>query len=110
MRDYIIDNPPIQFENIEFPPDENVRRFSTTFAKWRKNSQKLVDIPAKFEQRSKICNEVKLRVKTSKYFTVLLDSTPDNGHDQQLTLILRIVDITDKAAARIENISLRLYI
>ncbi|KAF2903646.1 hypothetical protein ILUMI_02553 [Ignelater luminosus] len=31
MRDYISGNPPIQFENIEFPPDENGRRFSTTF-------------------------------------------------------------------------------
>ncbi|KAF2892132.1 hypothetical protein ILUMI_14041 [Ignelater luminosus] len=52
---------------------------------------------------SKVCNEIKLRVKTSEYFLILLDGIPDNGHDEQLTLTLRIVDITDKAAARIEE-------
>lgn len=43
---------------------------------------------------TKIRDEIINRVKQSKYFTILLDGTPDKSHKEQLTFLLRIVEIS----------------
>ncbi|KAL6479337.1 hypothetical protein MHYP_G00127700 [Metynnis hypsauchen] len=35
------------------------------------------------------------RVKKSKYFSVIMDCTPDVSHDEQLSVVLRVVDYTN---------------
>lgn len=37
----------------------------------------------------KVFNEIITQIKQSKYYSISLDSAPDNGHVEQLTLILR---------------------
>lgn len=43
---------------------------------------------------TKIRNEIINRIKQSKYFTILLDGTPDKSHKEQLTFLIRIVEIS----------------
>ncbi|XP_015377164.1 PREDICTED: uncharacterized protein LOC107171436 [Diuraphis noxia] len=43
---------------------------------------------------TKIRDEIINRVKQSKYFTTLLGGTPDKSHKEQLTFLLRIVEIS----------------
>lgn len=42
---------------------------------------------------SKVLKEIMLGIKNSKYYTVLLDCTPDISHQEQMTVILRFVEI-----------------
>ncbi|XP_050062995.1 zinc finger MYM-type protein 1-like [Aphis gossypii] len=42
---------------------------------------------------SKIRTEIVTRIKKAKYYTIMLDGTPDASHKEQLTLIIRIVQI-----------------
>jgi len=43
---------------------------------------------------NKIRTEIVTRIKKAKYYTIMLDATPDASHKEQLTLIIRIVQIT----------------
>ncbi|XP_001943532.2 zinc finger MYM-type protein 1-like [Acyrthosiphon pisum] len=43
---------------------------------------------------NKIRTEIVTRIKAAKYYTIMLDATPDASHKEQLTLIIRIVQIT----------------
>lgn len=42
---------------------------------------------------NKIRKEIVSRIQKAKYYTVMLDATPDASHKEQLTLIIRIVNI-----------------
>ena len=44
---------------------------------------------------SKILETIVEEVKTSKYFSIILDCTPDLSHKEQLSVILRIVSLGD---------------
>lgn len=48
-----------------------------------------------------IREEIISHVKKNKYFTILMDCTPDSSHKEQLTLMLRIVDVLDNSKSRI---------
>lgn len=43
---------------------------------------------------NKIRSEIVARILKAKYYTIMLDTTPDISHKEQLTLIIRIVHIT----------------
>ena len=42
----------------------------------------------------RVLNEIVSRIKRSRYYSVTLDSTPDEGHADQLTLICRFMENT----------------
>ena len=39
-----------------------------------------------------LLNEITARLKTSKYYSISLDSTPDESHIDQLTLVIRYIE------------------
>lgn len=42
---------------------------------------------------SEIKNQIIQKIKTAKYYAILMDTTPDIGRQEQLSLVLRIVDM-----------------
>lgn len=45
---------------------------------------------------SKILDTIVEEIKTCKYFSIILDCTPDLSHKEQLSVIVRIVSLEDK--------------
>lgn len=41
--------------------------------------------------KNNVLNKIISRIKLSKYFSISLDSTPDEGHIDQLTLVFRYI-------------------
>lgn len=43
----------------------------------------------------KVLDEIILRLKKSKYYSISIDGTPDEGHVDQLTIIFRFMELTE---------------
>lgn len=52
---------------------------------------------------NEVCQIIVSKIKKAKYFAVILDCTPDISHQEQMTLVLRCVDIDEKSVNIVEH-------
>jgi len=45
------------------------------------------------QMSSKVCENIVKIIKNTKYFSIIMDCTPDVSHQEQLSLIIRIVNL-----------------
>ena len=45
--------------------------------------------------RSKVKTEILTRIKRAKYYSIMFDATPDTSHKEQVTQLIRYVQIVD---------------
>ncbi|XP_066323956.1 uncharacterized protein [Miscanthus floridulus] len=123
-KDTLVEKGPIREENLEFPWDANDRHFSYAyysrkmsngesslgndgFRDWRhvnerrnlafrgSNEQLYNDQNGNFLACCEMVVEFDSIVRRAKYFSVILDCTPDVSHQEQMSLLVRCVDMVD---------------
>lgn len=62
---------------------------AVTYIIWAKQS-KMIDCIS-----SNIIESIVIEIKTCKYFSIILDCTPDLSHKEQPSVIVRIVSLED---------------
>lgn len=75
----------------------NTKDISDHYLGWRIQNE-LISL-----MNNRIKDEIKLRIKKSKYFSIQLDCTPDRSHTEQLTFIIRIVEFSDDGDVQINE-------
>ena len=52
---------------------------------------------------NEIKEEIRRKILKAKYFSVILDCTPDLNHEKQISTVIRCVDIEDASEIKVEE-------
>ena len=71
---------------------------------FNRSQNEIIDLLGKTIKK-KIISEI----MDAKYFAIMLDSTPDNGHEEQVSEILHYVQIDEKRKVEIKEVFLGIF-